>query len=75
MERGRPPMNRPDLPTGLPDALEDKKLKARTWFETLRDAICELFEQIEDEVTGPLAEDPPGRFVQTKWLRENGKGG
>jgi len=68
-------MNRPDLPAGLPDALEDKKQKARTWFETLRDAICELFEQLEDEVSGPLADDPPGRFVQTKWLRDNGKGG
>ena len=68
-------MNRPDLPAGLPDALEDKKQKARTWFETLRDAICELFEQLEDEVSGPLADDPPGRFVQTKWQRDNGKGG
>ncbi len=68
-------MQRPNLPEGHPDALEDKMRKASTWFETLRDAICEIFEQLEDEVSGPLSDDAPGRFVQTKWLREGGKGG
>ena len=68
-------MQRPNLPEGHPDALEDKMRKASSWFETLRDAICEIFEQIEDEVSGPLSDDAPGRFVQTKWLREEGKGG
>jgi len=68
-------MQRPNLPVGHPEALEDKMRKASTWFETLRDAICEIFEQLEDEVTGPLSDDAPGRFVQTKWLREEGKGG
>ncbi|WP_419906089.1 oxygen-dependent coproporphyrinogen oxidase [Hoeflea sp.] len=68
-------MERPNLPLGHPAGLEEKKAKARIWFETLRDAICSTFEQLEDEVTGPLAEDPPGRFERSDWLREEGKGG
>ena len=68
-------MERPNLPLGHPAELEEKKGKARIWFETLRDAICSTFEQLEDEVTGPLADDPPGRFVRTDWEREEGKGG
>ena len=68
-------MERPNLPLGHPAGLEEKKAKARIWFETLRDAICSTFEQLEDEVSGPLADDPPGRFVRTDWLRDEGKGG
>ena len=33
-------MERPELPIGLPEDIEDKKTTARTWFEGLRDAIC-----------------------------------
>ena len=68
-------MERPNLPLGHPAGLEEKKAKARIWFETLRDAICSTFEQLEDEVSGPLADDPPGRFVRTDWLRDEGEGG
>ena len=68
-------MEKPNLSVGLPDGLEEKKEKARIWFETLRDAICSAFEQLEDELTGPLSEDRPGRFQRTPWLREEGRGG
>ncbi|MDF2370116.1 MAG: oxygen-dependent coproporphyrinogen oxidase [Rhizobiaceae bacterium] len=68
-------MERPDLPAIHPDGLEEKKAKARIWFETLRDAICSIFEQLEDDVTGPLADDPAGRFVRKNWLRDEGRGG
>ncbi|MFN7101430.1 MAG: oxygen-dependent coproporphyrinogen oxidase [Pseudorhizobium sp.] len=68
-------MERPVLPRDLPDDLEDKKLLARGWFESLRDTICASFEALEDELAGPLSDQPPGRFVAKDWLREEGQGG
>lgn len=68
-------MERPVLPKGLPADIEDKKAKARAWFESLRDSICAAFEAVEDDLEGPLADQPPGRFVGKQWQREAGAGG
>ncbi|MES5098779.1 oxygen-dependent coproporphyrinogen oxidase [Agrobacterium sp. BA1120] len=68
-------MERPDLPKGLPDDIEDKKALAKAWFESLRDTIVSAFEAIEDELQGPLSDQPPGRFVQKDWQRDGGEGG
>jgi len=68
-------MERPDIPAGLPDDIEDKKAAARAWFEGLRDRICAAFEKIEDDVTGPQSSWSPGRFERKQWLRQEGEGG
>ncbi|MFD2236294.1 oxygen-dependent coproporphyrinogen oxidase [Aureimonas populi] len=68
-------MERPELPKGLPENIEEKKERARIWFETLRDKILLAFEELEDEFGG---EDglPAGRFERTPWNRgEDGGGG
>jgi len=68
-------MERPNIPTGLPSDIEDRKARARAWFETIRDMICSGFEKIEDDVAGPNASSAPGRFERTPWQRDDGKGG
>lgn len=69
-------MERPDLPQGLPENIDEKKEKARLWFESLRDTICTGFEELETEVTNPQCQGEPGHFERTPWSRdEEDKGG
>ena len=68
-------MERPEIPAGLPADMEDRKARARAWFETLRDDICAGFETIEDDLAGPQASMAPGRFERTPWQRNEGEGG
>jgi len=53
-------------------SIKDHKERAANWFEALRDRICESFETIEDEISGPNATSgqEPGRFERTAWLRD-----
>lgn len=55
--------------------MDDRKARARAWFEELRDRICAAFETLEDEVPADLYPGEPGRFVRTPWTREAGGGG
>ncbi|MBV8191204.1 MAG: oxygen-dependent coproporphyrinogen oxidase [Alphaproteobacteria bacterium] len=66
-----------DTPTPLPDAatLAERKGKARTWFESLRDRICAAFERLEDELSGTHRDLPAGRFERKPWQREPGANG
>ena len=68
-------MERQDIPVGLPADIEEKKARARAWFENLRDRICAAFEKIEDDVSGPQSSWSPGRFDKEPWQRNGGDGG
>ena len=51
---------------------EDRKGRAKAWFEELRDRLCAAFEAIEDAHDGPGV---PGRFERKAWERPGGGGG
>jgi coproporphyrinogen III oxidase len=53
---------------------DDRKTLARSWFEDLRDRICAVFETIEDEHKGQMADRPPGRFERKIWTRPSEDG-
>jgi coproporphyrinogen III oxidase len=55
--------------------LDDRKDRARAWFETLRDRIHAGLEALEDEAPEDLFPGDPGRFVRTPWDRPEGGGG
>jgi coproporphyrinogen III oxidase len=54
--------------------IDDRKQRARTWFESLRDEMCAAFERLEDEAPAGLYADPAGRFVRTPWARTDHTG-
>ena len=55
-------------------AIEDRKTRARAWFENLRDQICAAFERLEDEAPAALYPRAPARFVRTPWERTDHSG-
>ena len=70
-----------DTQTDGPDPIGEMAAQRETaaaWFQQLRDEICDAFEQLEDELAGPLNDLPPGRFERKKWTRahqQEGDGG
>jgi coproporphyrinogen III oxidase len=57
-------------------ATDEQKMRARQWFETLRDDICRAFERLETDLPAgaPHSESAPGRFVRTPWDRKDQTG-
>jgi coproporphyrinogen III oxidase len=53
----------------------DHREQAAGWFRALRDRICTAFERLEDELTGPGSDLPPGRFERTTWSRPDAEAG
>jgi len=64
-------MSAPAKPS--PDVLADRRERATTWFESLRDRICEAFEALEDAADPSLYPGDAGRFELTPWKRGNGQ--
>src|SRR5262249_9159350 len=54
--------------------IEDRKVRARSWFESLRDDICASFERLEDDAPQELYPGAAGRFVRTPWQRTDHSG-
>ncbi|OUJ14762.1 oxygen-dependent coproporphyrinogen oxidase [Acetobacter sp. DsW_063] len=59
---------------------EAMKAEARSWFETLRDRICDAFEAIEQDAVERGTQTLPGReaagrFERKSWSREDESGG
>jgi coproporphyrinogen III oxidase len=55
---------------------EERKAKAKAWFESLRDQITSAFEALEDALPAdaPFADRPAGRFTRTPWNRTDHTG-
>ena len=53
---------------------DDRKARAKAWFEELRDKICSAFEALEDAHAGQMKDRAAGRFARKAWQRppENG---
>jgi coproporphyrinogen III oxidase len=51
---------------------EERKARAKAWFEALRDEICAAFETLEDEAPADLYPGAPGRFEKIPWRRGDG---
>src|SRR5438034_3312808 len=54
--------------------IEDRKTRARTWFEALRNDICAAFERLEDDAPPALYPGEAGRFARTPWNRTDHTG-
>jgi coproporphyrinogen III oxidase len=54
--------------------IEDRKARARGWFERLRDDICTSFERLEQDAPASLYPGDSARFVRTAWDRTDHTG-
>lgn len=54
--------------------IDERKARARAWFERLRDDICAAFEKLEDDAPAALYPGSAGRFVRTSWDRTDHTG-
>jgi coproporphyrinogen III oxidase len=59
----------------LPPEIEERRLRAKEWFESLQQRICAELERLEAEAPPELFPGEPGRFDFRPWNREAGVGG
>ncbi len=62
-------------PITIAPLVEDRRTRAKAWFESLRDRICAALEQLEDEASPDLYPGEAGRFDYRPWARDSGAGG
>ena len=55
--------------------IEERRARAKAWFESLRDRICAELERIEDEAPYELFPGESGQFDLRPWARGGGAGG
>jgi coproporphyrinogen III oxidase len=55
--------------------IEQRRTRAREWFESLQGRICAELERIEEEAPAELYPGEPGQFDLRPWTREGGAGG
>jgi coproporphyrinogen III oxidase len=61
--------------TETPTAIEERRSRAKAWFEALRERIIAELEAIEDDAPDALYAGPAGRFERRPWTRQSGVGG
>jgi coproporphyrinogen III oxidase len=59
----------------LPPEVEDRRLRAKAWFEALQTRIAAELDRLEDEAPAELYPGPAGSFEARPWTRETGTGG
>lgn len=55
--------------------IEDRRVRAKAWFESLQTRIVAELERLEDEAPPELYAGEPGKFDLRPWTRETGVGG
>jgi coproporphyrinogen III oxidase len=61
--------------TALAPEIQDRRARAKAWFESLQQRICAELERLEEEAPVELYPGPPGRVDFRPWKRETGEGG
>ena len=61
--------------TALAPEIQDRRARAKAWFESLQQRICAELERLEEEAPVELYPGPPGRVDLRPWKRETGEGG
>ncbi len=59
----------------LPPEIQERRNRAKTWFESLQQRIVAELERLEDEAPAELYPDETGHFDMRPWTRETGTGG
>ena len=61
--------------TALSPEIQDRRARAKAWFESLQQRICAELERLEEEAPPEFYPGGSGRFDFRPWKRETGEGG